>query len=309
MSKQLERILDLLLAENTEQAEKLLHEYVVSKARQEYERVLEEEIDQSGDFEDDILDDDEEIDAEEFGEADDSDDEMDFGDDDVSDADMGDDTNMDFGDDAMDTDVDADMDFGDDDVSGADMGDETEFDGDIEDKVSDLEAELEDLRLEFERLMGGDDTEADFGDDAMNADMDIGDEVDDDNLMDDVEYDLDEAEEVDEESEELDEATNFSKTASEQPMKGGNLKGSEADNTKSPYTQAPKPASVGKAGAPVRARDGGEGKRDHGGKPKSDSTHHNINVPHKGAPKAKDGKTDVDGSNKTSPLTRVKKPS
>ena len=36
----LEQILELLLAEENEKAEELLHEYVVSKARSEYEKVF-----------------------------------------------------------------------------------------------------------------------------------------------------------------------------------------------------------------------------------------------------------------------------
>ena len=38
----LEQILELLLAEENEKAEELLHEYVVAKARSEYEKVLDE---------------------------------------------------------------------------------------------------------------------------------------------------------------------------------------------------------------------------------------------------------------------------
>ena len=53
----LEQILELLLAEENEQAEELLHEYVVAKARQQYERVLdeseevEEDLDESEELE------------------------------------------------------------------------------------------------------------------------------------------------------------------------------------------------------------------------------------------------------------------
>ena len=41
---QLENILELLLAEENEKAEELLHEYVVAKARAEYEKVLDEDV-------------------------------------------------------------------------------------------------------------------------------------------------------------------------------------------------------------------------------------------------------------------------
>ena len=88
----LEQILELLLAEDTEQAEEMLHEYVVSKARSEYEKVLdeseedeveesaEEEVDESfdeveeaiddsdavGDFESDIEETEDEIEEDEY---------------------------------------------------------------------------------------------------------------------------------------------------------------------------------------------------------------------------------------------------
>ena len=39
----LEQVLELLLSEDNDKAEELLHEYVVAKARSEYERVLEAE--------------------------------------------------------------------------------------------------------------------------------------------------------------------------------------------------------------------------------------------------------------------------
>ena len=39
----LEQVLELLLAEDNERAEELLHEYVVQTARSEYERILDEE--------------------------------------------------------------------------------------------------------------------------------------------------------------------------------------------------------------------------------------------------------------------------
>ena len=74
--------------------------------------------------------------------------------------------------------------------------------GDIEDRVVDLEDALDDLRAEFEKLMTGED-DADM-DDADMADMEAGDDVmgDEDEMMDSVEYDLDE--DADEDSEVVD---------------------------------------------------------------------------------------------------------
>ena len=44
MSTKLEQILELLLAEENEKAEEMLHEYVVDKARAQYESLLDEEV-------------------------------------------------------------------------------------------------------------------------------------------------------------------------------------------------------------------------------------------------------------------------
>lgn len=210
----LEQVLELLLSEDNEKAEELLHEYVVAKARSEYERVLEAEddynseevdesegmdevVDRSNSFEDDIIADEKEIENDESG-----------------------------------------LDEGDDDDS------EEEGEDDLEDKVDDLESELEDLRAEFEKLMAGDMDDAE-GDD-MEVDMDMG---DDDEMMDSVEYDLDE--EVDEDSEVVEEATKLSNAVAAPK--------NTAETSASPFTAAPKHTSVTGAGAPVRIKDGGPG--------------------------------------------------
>lgn len=149
----LEQILELLLSEDTDQAEAALHEYVVSKAREEYMRVLDEsddeefgdeEIDQTGDFEDEIAADQDEIHSDETGDE--------FADDEFAD-------------------------------DGEDFADDEdgEFDDDVEDRVDDIEAELEDLRTEFERLMTSDMDDAgdeDFEDEESDdfEDEDFGDE-------------------------------------------------------------------------------------------------------------------------------------
>lgn len=297
---QLEKILELLLNEQTEEASDMLHEYVVGKAREQYERVLDE--DESEWVDDEAEDYEDEIDGDEIGEDEEEDDVID--------------QSNDFVDDVTDD-------------GGDDEGDELDFDdegeegeGDVEDRVEDLEAELDDLRAEFERLMSGDDDMGmdDMGGDDMDMDMDM--DMGDEEMMDSVEYDLDEAEdadeELDEEDENLEEATTFSKTDSEQPVKSAKgLKGSEADNNQSPYTNAPKPTKVGADGAKTfHNKDGGDGKKDHGAGVKANTdkgTDHNIDVPHKAEGShtygsgAKDGKTDVDGSNKASPYTKIPK--
>ena len=217
----LEQILELLLAEDNAKAEEMLHEYVVAKARAEYERVLdeseeeveeveetvdsededavEETIDQSNDFEHDILADESEIESDESGFS-----------------------------------------------EGDEEGEEgEEGDDDLEDKVDDLEAELEDLRAEFEKLMAGED-DMDMGDEET-VDMDMGD-AGDDEMMDSVEYDLDE--EV-EDGEVVEEATKLSNAVAAPK--------NAAETSASPFTKAPKHTSVTGAGAPVRIKDGGAG--------------------------------------------------
>ena len=51
MSTKLEQILELLLAEENEKAEEMLHEYVVDKARAQYESLLDEEVEEEHDEE------------------------------------------------------------------------------------------------------------------------------------------------------------------------------------------------------------------------------------------------------------------
>jgi hypothetical protein len=292
----LEQILELLLAEENEQAEELLHEYVVAKARQQYGRVLdeseevedldesEEEVDESScgskkkdedleemmdhsdpsaDYVEDVTAISDEVEADEFGEGDDEDDgEMDM-----------------------------------------DMGD----DGDVEDKIDDLEDELQALKAEFEKLMSDDDDAEDDAEGAMDAAMDAdADEIEfDDQEMESVEYDLDE-----DFDENLEEATKLSDQTSPQSTTSLNVPDPGADNNQSPFTKVPG-AKGGKGGKPVHMTDGGEG--DHGDKGSSnpqDPGDHNIDVDHKSnAPQQTKAKLSVpnpgaDGSNGKSPFTK-----
>ncbi len=137
--KKLEKVLDLLLSEDSDQASELLHQIIVEKARIIYETIVDEddveenekseldEADEVGgepnkDFTDEISSDEDEVSADEEndGEAD-SDDGAGFGDDSEDDMD--------------------DMDDG----AG---------EGSTEDRVEDLESQLAELRAEFDALMG-----------------------------------------------------------------------------------------------------------------------------------------------------------
>ena len=245
----LEQILELLLSEQNEKAEEMLHEYVVSKARAEYERVLdeaeeeveetvdsedeeavEETIDQSNDFEHDIVSDETEIVADEAGLSEEGDEEGE-----------------------------------DEEGEGEEAGEEGEED--LEDKVDDLEAELEDLRAEFEKLMAGEEGEEEHGDmgmdDAEVADMEAGDE----DMMDSVEYDLDE--EVDEDSEVVEEATKLQDKAA-----APKAPATDASNQTSPVA---KHKAGWETGAPVKAKDGSEGNKG-ANKPKDHTPTNNIGL-------------------------------
>ena len=221
MSKKLESILELLLAEENEKAEELLHEYVVDKAREQYESLLDDEveeeevsevIDQSNDFVDDITSDEDEINADEIGEEDDEESDNPFAD-------------------------------------AEESEDESEGEEDLEDKVDDIADELESLKAEFEALMAdGDEPEAELGDEE-EADLEMGGEEELD--LESVEYDLDEATDEDED-EVVEEATKLSDNVAA-PKAG------EADSTESPFTKAPKQTKVAGAGQPVKAKDGSEG--------------------------------------------------
>ena len=293
----LEQILELLLAEENEQAEELLHEYVVAKARQQYERVL----DESEEVEED-LDESEEVDESSCGSKkkkmeEDADEEVDETIDHS-------DPSADYVEDvtAIEDAVEADE-FGE-----GDDEDDGEMDGDVEDKIDDLEDELAALKAEFEKLMKDDDEEED-ADDAMDAAMDAdADEIEfDDQEMESVEYELDE-----DFDDQIDEATKLSDQVSPQSTKEKlDVPDPGADNTQSPFTNKPAGTTVEGAGSPVVIKDGGEG--DHGdtGVPNPrDPGDHNIGIePENNAPQQTKEKLSVpnpgeDGSNGDSPFTK-----
>ena len=160
-----EQMLELLVNEDKDAAEKLFHEIVVEKSRDIYEGLLEDDKDVDEATDEDVEEaTDEEVDEatdEEVDEATDedveeaTDEEVDEGFDldefeveaDPIEAEMGGDAS----DDMM-------ADLGMDDEGGDDEeGEEPE--GDVEDRVEDLEDALDDLKAEFEKMMAGDDEE------------------------------------------------------------------------------------------------------------------------------------------------------
>jgi hypothetical protein len=134
----LEQVLELLINEEREAAEELLHDFIVENARQIHEELLSEsdevveedleDLDESEeDYADDLEDDSDEIDTEEFYDEDE----------------MGDDAAVD------------DLEMGDD--MGGEFEDEGE--GDVESRVDDLESALAQLEAEFEKIMSGEEGE------------------------------------------------------------------------------------------------------------------------------------------------------
>lgn len=190
-NKKFEKLIDLIINENEEQARALFHDIVVEKSRQIYENLMDEEMgaDESMGMLDELS---AQNDAEEQG-AFESDEEFD---------------DIEVGDDGMgDEEVDLDSD---------EFGDE-EGEEDLEDRVVDLEDKLDQLMAEFEEIMGqeGEEDGEDFG--GEEGDEDMGGEEDD--MMeakeeDDEEDSLEEAKEEDDEEEDtLEEAIQLKKVS------------------------------------------------------------------------------------------------
>lgn len=172
MSQQqkLEKVLDLLLSEDSDQASELLHQIIVEKARTIYESIVDEEevaddegkdeLDESDevggdpdkDFTDEIATDKEEIDSDEQNEGEAGSDDED------------------------DSDSDEDDGFGGDEADA-----EADSEGSTEDRIEDLESQLAELRAEFDALMGEEmqepqhaDLAGEFGGDEVEPAMDDG---------------------------------------------------------------------------------------------------------------------------------------
>lgn len=140
---QYEKLIELIINEQEDQARELFHQIVVEKSREIYENLIDENdfdegVHGSGNQVEELVQD-IEIDQQGLPEAEAEDDEMDMS--------MSDETGDDEGDDEMDMDPDADSD-----EMGMD-GDET-GDEDLEDRIMDLETALDELKAEFDQLMG-----------------------------------------------------------------------------------------------------------------------------------------------------------
>lgn len=138
-NKKFEKLIDLIINENEEQARELFHDIVVDKSREIYESIMEEEMMDDDMYENmggqvgDLLD---EISAEEEGMMEDEEEDLAM------------DAEMDMANDSFELDAD-------------DMED-TEEGEEVEDAVIRIEDKLDQLMAEFESIMGGD---ADMDDD------------------------------------------------------------------------------------------------------------------------------------------------
>ena len=200
-NKKFEKLIDLIINENEEQARALFHDIVVEKSRQIYENLMDEEMgmDQSMGMLDELS---AENQAEEQGAFE--------GDEEFDDIEVDDDG---MGDEEVDLDSD-------------EFGDE-EGEEDLEDRVVDLEDKLDQLMAEFEEIMGNEGEEGsedfgseedgeDFGSDDEQSMMEAKDEED--------EEELDEAKEEDDEEESLEEAIQLKKVSVTHGDNGVNTK-------------------------------------------------------------------------------------
>jgi hypothetical protein len=219
-NRKFEKLIDLIINEDQEQAKALFHDIIVEKSREIYESLMEDDIN-------DMIDD---ISAEEEGneEFDDMDSDVEFDDEGADDI-VGDDGEFD-GDE-----------FGDEEFS--DDSSEVE---ELEDRVVDLEDKLDELMAEFEEMMGSSD---DMGDD-MAGDEEFGDEEFDDMSGDEEFDDMAGDEEFDDMSgdEEFDDEEALAESVELQRIKGlydSKIGGDNGAYTRSPALTKPKVVQTG----------------------------------------------------------------
>lgn len=164
--KKLEKVLDLLLSEDSDQAAELLHQIIVEKARVIYESIVEEE-DMEEEDKETVEESEDEVGGEPNKDFTDeiSSDKEEIGSDEENDGEAGEEAGEedDFG-------AEEDGEEGEDDEMG---------EGDVEDRVEDLESQLSELRAEFDALMGEEMQEpqhADLGAEMGDIEGEFGDE-------------------------------------------------------------------------------------------------------------------------------------
>ena len=266
MSNKFEKLLDLLVNEEMDQANALFHEIVVEKSREIYENLIaeeeeaEEDMDEASDQDDESVeedtDEDESVEEGFMGQDDESVYEIGGEGNEMPPQDASDDMLGDVEDDSMD-DMGGDMgDMGGDDMGGG----EPATKGDIEDLKMDIDQDFAEIKAAFQQMIDGTSPDDEMGDDEFGdepADDEFGDEPADDefgNEPDDSEDDADDMDDTDDDSDQKAEEA-FMREYREvvgKPYTGGKVAGkTEASgaNTKSVGLQNPKRMSDGKVSA------------------------------------------------------------
>ena len=161
---QYEKLIELIINEQEDQARELFHQIVVEKSREIYENLIDE-----NDFEESVHGDGSQVeelvrDVEDDQQG-------------LPEAEEDDEMNMDSEEGDMDMDdEEGDMDM-DDETGDMDMDDETgDEEGDMEDRIMDLETALDVLKAEFDQLLGDVDSDSDGDHDMQDHGMETGEE-------------------------------------------------------------------------------------------------------------------------------------
>jgi hypothetical protein len=205
-NRKFEKLIELIINENEEQARALFHDIVVEKSREIYENIIAEEMEEEG-FAGQTADMLDEIGADVAGEEEgigEGEEEFDIADDDGEEA----------------VDFEADKDFG---------GEE----GDVEGKIEDIKDKLDELMAEFEEIMGG--GEEDFGDE--EGEEDFGGEEGEEDFGDEEEGIMEGEDEEEDDEDSLEESIQLKKV----PVTHGD----NGAYTKSPSLNQPKVKSAG----------------------------------------------------------------
>lgn len=234
MSAKLERVLKLLINEQHDEAEALLHDWFVEEARNIHEELIAEDEyafeDEEFELDFNLDDANDEIDSEEFFE---DEDDLEFdAEEDDSEGDIEGDLDLD-----LDVEVDDELD-GDLDVDSAEGDLEGDFEVDAEDDVDarlqDLEAQFDELQAMFDELNVGEVDDEDFDDSDDEDEFD--DEEDDLDLEDDEDADdedSDEEDDSDDDFKDLGESFDLEKVSTEAAGEGKTTAGTVPVNKKS----------------------------------------------------------------------------
>jgi hypothetical protein len=165
-NKKFEKLIDLIINENEEQARALFHDIVVEKSREIYESMMDEELDEAQD--EDLEEGEEELEEGADEDLEEGFDDMGEGQDEVGGL-------MDeiaYEEEGMTEEEDE---FADIDMDDGEEGEEPE--GGLEDRVVELEDKLDELMAEFEEMMAGEEGEEHMGGDDMGGDEEMSDEM------------------------------------------------------------------------------------------------------------------------------------